>query len=299
MSWREAWREHVKKTGDFWVDRTHDRYEVIDEKERSQTMRKKRSMRDRSAQIVKSTVDARVVGHQKVDNQDQVRYVLHLTFLIKQGDLFYIEEQEIEKEGIFDGDVLITDRTLNQEKNLDTRMKITFPEPRVQSSGTARYTYDRQAAVKYAEKWWNSYNPAYPKFEVDCTNYVSQCLKAGGAPMSHIGEKGKGWWCRGKDCSYSWSVANALRWFLASDGNSVGAVTVEEPEELVPGDVICYDWEGDGKWNHNTIVTGQDRDGMPLVNAHTYNSRNRYWAYEDSPAYTENTQYKFFHINAD
>ena len=28
------------------------------------------------------------------------------------------------------------------------------------------YRYDRLKAVQYAEKWWNSYNPAYKKFEV-------------------------------------------------------------------------------------------------------------------------------------
>ena len=38
------------------------------------------------------------------------------------------------------------------------------------------------------------------------------------------------------------------------------------------------------------------RYGMPLVNAHTYNSRMRYWAYEDSSAYTPNIKYKFFTI---
>lgn len=62
------------------------------------------------------------------------------------------------------------------------------------------------------------------------------------------------------------------------------------------GDVICYDFEGDGRWNHTTIVVAKDADGMPLVNANTYNSRMRYWAYEDSTAYTPNMKYTFFHI---
>lgn len=62
------------------------------------------------------------------------------------------------------------------------------------------------------------------------------------------------------------------------------------------GDVICYDFEGDGRWNHTTIVVAKDADGMPLVNANTYNSRMRYWAYEDSTAYTPNMKYAFFHI---
>ena len=35
---------------------------------------------------------------------------------------------------------------------------------------------------------------------------------------------------------------------------------------------------------------------MPLVNAHTFNSRMRYWNYEDSTAYTPNMKYRFFTI---
>ncbi|MCZ4150937.1 hypothetical protein BZG21_41870, partial [Escherichia coli] len=44
--------------------------------------------------------------------------------------------------------------------------------------------YRRDLAVAYADQWWNSINPAYEEFEVDCTNYVSQCLFAGGAPIN-------------------------------------------------------------------------------------------------------------------
>ena len=46
--------------------------------------------------------------------------------------------------------------------------------------------YNRQAAVQYANTWWNSNNPAYPVFDVDCTNYISQCLRAGGHPCAAI-----------------------------------------------------------------------------------------------------------------
>lgn len=71
---------------------------------------------------------------------------------------------------------------------------------------------------------------------------------------------------------------------------------VSSPDQLTYGDVICYDFEGDGRWDHTTIVTAKDAYGMPLVNAHTNNSRHRYWSYEDSMAWTENTKYKFFRI---
>ena len=58
----------------------------------------------------------------------------------------------------------------------------------------AGYQYNRRKAVQYAERWWNDYNPAYKKFEVDCTNYVSQCLHQGGAQMRGYPNRVNGWW---------------------------------------------------------------------------------------------------------
>src|SRR5699024_1796994 len=135
--------------------------------------------------------------------------------------------------------------------------------------------YDRSLAVRYANQWWNSYNPEYRTFKVDCTNYVSQCLHAGGAPMTEAPNRNEGWWFSGDNWSYSWSVAHALRWYLGEATSGLRAEEVSTADQLIPGDVICYDFEGDGRWNHNTFVTGQDADGRPLVNAHTDNSRGR------------------------
>jgi hypothetical protein len=301
VNWREVWREHVKKTGDFWVDRNYDHYQVIDEKERQLILRKKSILKKRSAQVVKATVNGRVVGQQSVGDETHVNYRHHTALLVKQGkDHFYIEEQDVEKKGIIQGNELKKEQTLTQEKSYEDRMRIQLPPVSPKTSRSQRFSYDRSAAVKYAERWWNSRNPAYRSFDVDCTSYVSQCVHAGGAPMVGHGNKNKGWWySNGKEYSYSWAVAHALRWYLSSDGNALNAVEVEDPSQLVPGDLICYDFDGNDHWDHNTIVTGQDWYGMPLVNAHSIDSRNRYWAYEDSHAYTENIQYKFFHIDAD
>ena len=108
--------------------------------------------------------------------------------------------------------------------------------------------------------------------------------------------RGNGWWMQNQNWSYSWTVANSLRWYLPNSKIGLRAREVSSPDELLLGDVICYDFEGDGRFNHTTIVTGRDAEGMPLVNAHTFNSRMRYWAYEDSTAYTPNINYKFLTI---
>lgn len=159
--------------------------------------------------------------------------------------------------------------------------------------------YNRSQAVAYANRYWNEPNPSYPYFDVDCTNYVSQCLHAGGVPMVRTNNRSTGWWFQPgakPNWSFSWAVANSLYLLLRSGKAPFHARQVDHPSELEPGDVICYDFDGDGHWQHNTIVVAKDEQGMPLVNAHTTNSSHRYWAYTDSSAYTDRIQYGFFQI---
>nr|WP_245347442.1 amidase domain-containing protein [Cohnella lubricantis] len=162
--------------------------------------------------------------------------------------------------------------------------------------------YRRESAVAYAEKWWNELNPAYVDMEVNCTNYVSQCIFAGGAPMNYTGKRESGWWYKGRTngqelWSYSWAVANGLQHYLRQPRSAgLRAEAMDSPLDLMLGDVICYDWDGSGRFQHNTIVTAFTPDGMPLVNANTVSSRRRYWDYRDSYAWTERTRYRFYHI---
>jgi hypothetical protein len=162
--------------------------------------------------------------------------------------------------------------------------------------------YDRARAAQYADAWWNSYNPRYIEFAVDCTSYVSQCLFAGGAPMHYTGKRGTGWWYHGKQngseqWSYSWAVAQALHNYLNHSWVGLQGRAVSSAAELEIGDVISYDWNGDGVYQHNTIVTAKDANGMPLVNAHTINSYHRYWEYRDSYAWTPQTKYVLVRVS--
>jgi hypothetical protein len=155
--------------------------------------------------------------------------------------------------------------------------------------------YDRLLAVQYAAFWWNGFNPAFRRFFDDCTNFISQSLYAGGMPMEAAGRRDAGWWYLHADegWSFSWTVAHSLRWYLETSGRGR---RVEQASALQLGDVITYDWNGDGVWQHNTIVVGYDPAGEPLVAAHTVPSWGRPWRYTDSPAFTERTRYLFFQI---
>lgn len=253
----------------------------------------------RKSQIVKATTNAQIINDKDIDDLRYIDYVLHHQYLVKQQkDQFYIEENIEQRQAIIKNNLIITDSTVKKApttiEETDVRIKLEdYKDPEYIRQS---YYYDRRAAAQYAERWWNSYNPKYKQFKDDCTNFISQCLHEGGIPMTNFGNRNKGWWYSGHTWSYSWTVANAFRWHLS--GAKQGIVTQEVPSasRLIIGDVICYDFEGDGKWNHNTIVVAKDVNNEPLVNAHTYNSRMRYWAYEDSTAYTPNIKYKFFHI---
>ena len=169
-------------------------------------------------------------------------------------------------------------------------------------SAYSRASYRREEAAAYAERWWNEPNPSYEQFEVNCTNYVSQCLFAGRVPMNYTGRRESGWWYKGRSngrewWSYSWAVADSLvRYLSRPRGAGLQAHAVGAAEDLRVGDVIGYDWDGSGRFGHNAIVTAFAPDGAPLVNANTVSSRHRYWDYRDSYAWTERTRYRFFHI---
>jgi len=299
MAILQQWKDHLQKTGDFWVDRELERYQLFEETERQAVLRKKASLKERHAKIVKSDVKGVINGIHQYKDQILIRYRTHLSFLIRQKDQLFIEEEIKDKSAHFQDGVLVTDRLLEAERSGGPFSFSVIDSSSGLRKKTKGYFYDRLAAVKYADRWWNSANPEFITFSVDCTNYVSQCLYAGGAPMTGKYNQHIGWWYAGKSWSLSWAVAHSLRWYLSSDQNAIQAIEVDHPEKLQPGDVICYDFEGDNRYDHTTIVTAKDAYGMPLVNAHTTNSRHRYWSYEDSSAYTPRIQYKFFHIDAD
>ncbi|MGM0904852.1 MAG: amidase domain-containing protein [Bacillota bacterium] len=262
----------------------------------------KKSCINRGAEILRTSAEGKITKEGKTAEGTEVFYKVHFQFLIKQKNAFLIEERVEERKAEFYKGILVEDNELNLdalviphiETNEEARNQENQDE--VEVGERKSFQYDRLKAVQYAERWWNDYNPAFKSFDVDCTNYISQCLHAGGAPMLGFSNRSKGWWMRNNNWSFSWSVANSMRWYLPGSKTGLRAKEVNSPSQLLPGDVICYDFQGDGRFDHTTIVTAKDADGMPLVNAHTANSRRRYWAYEDSTAYTPNIKYKFLTV---
>lgn len=122
--------------------------------------------------------------------------------------------------------------------------------------GVAGYNYNPDKAIAYADKWATSRNPEYRQYPgVDCCNFVSQCLYAGGMP------KNSNWY----PGSYDWinctgAISNFKKYgkfMSASDGN------------VLKGNPVYYDWNSNGVYDHTAICVGRNSAGTPIIDAHT------------------------------
>ena len=175
----------------------------------------------------------------------------------------------------------------NPEIEYDTNktMKNSNDEKQSNLKPQSRY-YNRDAAVNYAKNWWaktnNTQYPYYANYNNqpitnymndlpsyitgqynirrswhDCTNFVSQCLKAGG--MQEISSYGiyglkfknyKNWFYDNSRPSHTWggaeNLTEHLKWRF---GYTKGW------GQLNPGDIVAVDLDKNGIFDHMTIVT--------------------------------------------
>ena len=139
--------------------------------------------------------------------------------------------------------------------------------------------YNRQLAVRYALNWAFARNPIFYDFENiggDCTNFVSQCLYAGGGTMNFSAENG--WYYIDlDDRAPAWTGTVFLnRFLLTNEGAGVYGRRVPL-DRVVPGDIIQLKDE-DGRLYHSMIVTFvlyPVTEQNVFVSAHSYDARNR------------------------
>jgi len=132
--------------------------------------------------------------------------------------------------------------------------------------------YNRPAAVAYARRWALSRNPAFADFSNlggDCTNFISQCLLAGGAPMRH-----PGWYYYSLSRrSPSWTSVTSLGNFLTKNQGSGPFGHEIAFEHLLPGDIIQLKFAENPAFSHSLFVLTPGQD--PLIAAHSLDSLNR------------------------
>ncbi|MFI2478283.1 amidase domain-containing protein [Nocardia xishanensis] len=179
--------------------------------------------------------------------------------------------------------------------------------------GSTALSPSRAAAVEYANRWALGRNPAYEDLgESDCTNFVSQCLRAGGfqdegdggAPQIHRDDNGRWYYDDDTlkvDKSYTWGGAPNLHEYLLRDNPQAGTPSGTEIQTgaittttasvdplalskagLKPGDIVQYelnDGVNAGTINHTAIYVGQKPVTMPngetvMADVVDYHSKN-------------------------
>ena len=124
------------------------------------------------------------------------------------------------------------------------------------------------------QKYWSRYNPAYPDYNAaggDCTNFVSQSLKAGGwKAVTGSSSDFHKWFSNSTAQLDSWLSVNELSWFALSSKRVTSLANVYQ---LDVGDVLQMDFDKDGSKDHSMIVTYRSSQGVPYL---TYHSANTY-----------------------
>lgn len=182
------------------------------------------------------------------------------------------------------------------------------------------FAYDGAAAAAYADTYWQNYNSAWPSFANrggDCTNFVSQALYSGGIAMrTSPPYSGDAAWYMLPKNGPRWTYS--VPWINAQDQSVFalrylpGVTQVASYSGLAPGqtvadhasqgDIVLYDWNNDGSYDHEAIVVASDGanpDGTAnwdLVDAHTNNRYHAYWTLAQYNASWATTRIVVLHI---
>ena len=157
---------------------------------------------------------------------------------------------EAEKAGLDDRRVISGDGTLEM----------------MAAAAAATYTYNVSNAIAYADKYCINYNSAYNSYKGrggDCANFVSQCLYAGGFKQDSVWYKHSVAWI---------NVMKQIAHFKA-----YGTFLTASNSNLIKGNPIYFDWNGDGTYDHATICVGRNNSGVAILDSHTKDLYHATW----------------------
>ena len=116
-------------------------------------------------------------------------------------------------------------------------------------------TYDRNRAVEYAHQWAFRRNTRYLDFSNlggDCTNFISQCLLAGGAEMNYT--KDLGWYYNSaNDRAPAWAGVPYLYQFLTGSHKTGPKANDVSINDIDIGDIVQLSFDGE-TFSHSLIV---------------------------------------------
>ncbi len=163
--------------------------------------------------------------------------------------------------------------------------------------------YNRDEVYNWAYTHWNNYSKEYLNFGDekwkggDCTNFVSQCLRAGGAANDKSGDfqwyyDKKGTLATSHDTySWTWSTSRGLNNILLGNyknhefGPKASQKVISGDDQydssigeyVLPGDLIQYHWKNKSAITHAAVIVGMIYNSSksryePVIAEHTEDS---------------------------
>lgn len=127
--------------------------------------------------------------------------------------------------------------------------------------------------ANYLEKYWKNYNPSYRSFKNkggDCTNFISQALRAGGwKDKPGWYRNANYWWYNSANQSRSWTAVNYWATFAR---NSKRTTMLKNVWNCGVGDVLQVKPKNQSTKTHSMMVSYK-KNGTPFF---TYHSTDRY-----------------------
>ncbi|MFV0633464.1 amidase domain-containing protein [Demequina sp.] len=131
----------------------------------------------------------------------------------------------------------------------------------------------RSYVVNYARKYALTPNRYYRTYTSDCTNFVSQAVRAGGWSFKNGWYRSNGAWYYSSTGVTSFTWAGAENWFRFARVESKRAKTITRFSQVVPGDIIQVKFKGKSNIGHSMVVTGVSK-GEIYVSYHSSNKRD-------------------------
>lgn len=135
--------------------------------------------------------------------------------------------------------------------------------------------YNRQNALEYARRWAYGRNPLFFNFNGiggDCTNFVSQCIFAGGCVMNYTPVFGW-YYISSSDRAPAWTGVDYFFDFIVNNLDEGPYARIVQANEVEIGDVIQIS-NSEGDWYHSLIVVGFEPNDF-LIAAHSDDSLDR------------------------
>ncbi|CAM5669512.1 MULTISPECIES: amidase domain-containing protein [Streptomyces] len=139
-------------------------------------------------------------------------------------------------------------------------------------------TYNYTKMVAYANKHWKKANSDYRLYGNDCTNFISQAMRAGGWKATSgsfsTRKDNKRWFYGSHTSTTSYTWAGAENWYWFASKHSKRTKMLNNVWKMRSADVLQADWKRDGIIDHTMIVTKNSKGELYLT-YHTPSTHNK------------------------